>query len=366
MISLIGAETLFPIIPKLFIPSLVEIGHLVLIGLFASLTSVFFIYTFKFMGKAKSYIKNKFFLALIGGFLVGILGLELPYVLGAGYETISSAVQGKLYSTLPVFILVAILILKIFATSITLNFGGSGGLFIPSIFIGSVLGSAYVAVFKPGFDEIAIMASMAAVLAAANKTLLTSVAFVAETCGPASIIPALIASTVSFFTSGESSLYEPQLPRKVVEEGRALCEVYRLMLKGKAVDKLANVKVKDVMTPNPVSLNIKMSIGDALGIVRKHGFRIYPVVDDKGVLLGIVTLEDLLSVPPSKWSMPLDYTTIRTPLKAYADQDLLSVISKMVERCEDHVYVVSNEDANVLVGVLAGVDALRKILESIS
>ena len=138
------------------------------------------------------------------------------------------------------------------------------------------------------------------------------------------------------------------------------------MLKGKAVDKLANVKVKDVMTPNPISLNIKMSIGDALGVVRKHGFRVYPVVDDKGVLLGIVTLEDLLSVPPSKWSMPLDYTTIGTPLKAYADQDLLSVISKMVERCEDHVYVVSDEDTNVLVGVLAGVDALRKILESIS
>ncbi|RLE50510.1 MAG: hypothetical protein DRJ31_00910 [Candidatus Methanomethylicota archaeon] len=364
LISLIGAETLFPIIPSLFVPSPIEIAHLIFIGLLASATSLFFIFTFRLMERFKVLIYNKFVLALLGGSLVGIMGLLLPYVMGAGYETISSAVQGKLH-VLPIYVLVAILIFKILATSVTLNFGGSGGLFIPSIFIGAVLGSTYVAAFNPGFDEIAIMASMAAVLAAANKTLLTSVAFVAETCGPASIIPALIASTVSFFTSGESSLYEPQLPRKVVEEGKALCEMYRLMLKGKALERLKKIKIREVMTPNPVALNIKMSIEEALNVVKQHGFRIYPVVDDKKSLLGVVTLEDLLSVPPSKWTMPLDQTDIKPPLKALADQDLLSAITKMVEYCEDHVYVISSEETNELIGVLAGIDVFKKILESI-
>ena len=75
----------------------------------------------------------------IGGLMVGILALFLPEVLGGGYSWMQSAIDGDLAIRLMAVLVVA----KILATSFTISSGGSGGVFAPSLFIGSMLGGAY-------------------------------------------------------------------------------------------------------------------------------------------------------------------------------------------------------------------------------
>jgi len=55
---------------------------------------------------------------------------------------------------------------------------------------------------------------MAAVLAATNKTLLTSITLVAETVGPSFIIPTVVSAAVSYLLTGNRSFYRSQLLNK--------------------------------------------------------------------------------------------------------------------------------------------------------
>ena len=70
----------------------------------------------------------------IGGFMVGIVALFLPQVLGGGYPMIQSAIDGQLAIPLMAMLIFA----KIGATAFTISSGGSGGVFAPSLFIGSI------------------------------------------------------------------------------------------------------------------------------------------------------------------------------------------------------------------------------------
>ncbi len=88
--------------------------------------------------------------ALTGGLILGIMALFVPEVLGVGYESMSRALTGH------ISILLAILLLfgKIFATSISLSSGASGGIFAPSLFMGALLGDALGLIFHSLYPEV--------------------------------------------------------------------------------------------------------------------------------------------------------------------------------------------------------------------
>ena len=88
----------------------------------------------------------------IGGLLIGLIGLYYPQVFGVGYGihyepggilAQSGAVDQALAGQIGLSTLVAILLLKMLATSFTLGSGGSGGVFAPSLFIGAMLGGIF-------------------------------------------------------------------------------------------------------------------------------------------------------------------------------------------------------------------------------
>jgi len=76
----------------------------------------------------------------LGGLILGAMGLLFPQILGIGYGAINLALVQELSWWL-MFLLV---IGKILATSITIGSGGSGGIFAPSLFIGSMAGGFFV------------------------------------------------------------------------------------------------------------------------------------------------------------------------------------------------------------------------------
>jgi CIC family chloride channel protein len=187
--------------------------HAILLGILAALVASAFMETFERTNTLVKKLAVKLpmsHIAIIGGLVVGVIGLFYPKALGLGYDFIHKTTLAKL-GELSLSTLIAALLFKIVATSITLNFGGSGGLFVPSLYVGGALGLIYAQILNIEPPTLCVMLAMAAVLAATSKTLLTSITLVAETVGPSFIIPTVVSAAVSYFLTGNRSFYRSQL-----------------------------------------------------------------------------------------------------------------------------------------------------------
>lgn len=143
----------------------------------------------------------------IGGLATGALaalGLYLFHlngIAGDPYQTLTLALTG----TMPVLCMVAYCVLKLAATVCSYSSGGSGGIFAPSLFMGSMLGGAVgyldVSVFHHSNDAIGAFAvvGMGAVFAGIIRAPMTSVLIVFEmTGGYGLVLPLMIANMTAF------------------------------------------------------------------------------------------------------------------------------------------------------------------------
>ncbi|MEW6377505.1 MAG: chloride channel protein [Thermodesulfobacteriota bacterium] len=135
-----GWGTIFHI-PRFPFTPLSELFFYGVFGVFCAAIGFFYIHFFygmrdRFFNKLRL---SKSFRPAIGGLMLGGLAFFLPQVLGGGYDWIQSAIDGNLTIGLMLLLVFA----KIFATSFTISSGGSGGVFAPSLFIGSMLGGFY-------------------------------------------------------------------------------------------------------------------------------------------------------------------------------------------------------------------------------
>jgi len=152
----------------------------------------------------------------IGGALVGVLALWLPQLHEpAAYPLMVDLIA---LSGLPLTFLLALFLLKMIATSITLGSGGVGGIFAPSLLVGTLLGSVLGAlVAGSGLIPLSavpllVLVSMAAVFAAAAHAPLTAALITYEMVGESTlIVPLLIACFVAAYTARalcRESIYE--------------------------------------------------------------------------------------------------------------------------------------------------------------
>jgi CIC family chloride channel protein len=86
----------------------------------------------------------------IGGFLIGLIALVFPHVLGVGYDATDLALNIQL----PLYLMVSLIFMKILATSICIGSGFGGGVFTPSLMIGAMLGGSYGMVVTGIFPEL--------------------------------------------------------------------------------------------------------------------------------------------------------------------------------------------------------------------
>lgn len=150
----------------------------------------------------------------IGGLGVGLLALRLPQVLGGGYGWIQEAIDGRLALRLLLVLLVA----KMLALSLTVSSGGSGGVFAPSLFVGSMLGGVFAGIFHHPPADLVIV-GMAAVFGGAARVPIATLLMVAEmTGGYQLLVPAGLAVMLSFLIQIKlssffkyGSLYEAQV-----------------------------------------------------------------------------------------------------------------------------------------------------------
>ncbi len=243
----------------------------------------------------------------IGGLLVGIVGFFLPQVLETGYGWIQYVILGKsemLKSSMTqgvgvIEILIIILFMKMIVTSLTVGSGGSGGLFAPSLVIGGFLGGVVGFLLNevaPGYaGELGayILVGMGCFFAAAAKVPIASIVMVAEMTWDYNILaPAFLASIVAYFVSGDETIYEKQIDIRMhspLHEREFVAEF------------LSSLIVENIAVPDIHVANEKLSLIELERVFSDTKRMALPVVDDEGNYLGIVTVGQLMYIPPSKW-----------------------------------------------------------------
>ena len=137
---------------------------------------------------------------LIAGTATGVIAIFLPQILGVGYDTIESAILGKIGFE----ILIAILFAKILATAISSGFGLPGGIIGPMLFIGGILGGILGFTANLFFPETSssssfyVLLGMAAMMAAVINAPLAALITVLElTYNPHIIFPTMLIIVIS-------------------------------------------------------------------------------------------------------------------------------------------------------------------------
>jgi CIC family chloride channel protein len=361
-VAVLGSGSIFGKIPA-FTINFYVIGLSFLLGLICGLYSVFFTKTFEWTEQVSYALRKKFGnlgLILVGAAILSVCGFTSLYTIGVGFNFTSAIIQG---TSLSILVLVVIVLLKTFLTSITLHFGGSGGLFFPTIVIGAGIGYIFAHFFDVGYTVIFIAVGMAALLGGTHKILLTPVAFVVETLGGLFAIPALLANVVSYVVSGKYSFYTLQ-PRTRVKAEELALERFFLKAEKTVPEKLQKTLVSEVMTTKLIVLHHGSTVKEALDTFEGTNLRVLPVIDTFGHVAGVVNLEDMAYGDVKRYSMSLSETIIHNPVLIDEQSSIEKVAQLMMEKAEDHIFVVDKDEK--LIGVVSGIDIVKKIIELLS
>lgn len=188
------------------------------IGFVGAIFAVFFIHTLKFLDRKFRDIRIKEELKpALGGLLMGSIAFFIPEIMGSGNRVIIELFNQIDHNMSFIFL---ILFFKIIATSLSLGSGGSGGIFSPSLFIGSTTGILIGSIFEnfipyfSGSASLYALIGMAAVLSGVIRAPLTATFIILEFTHNYSLtIPVLIASLIAERTanlSGLKSAYSPE------------------------------------------------------------------------------------------------------------------------------------------------------------
>lgn len=209
------------IIPEYTISSYWEFPAFALLGVVSAITAIGFQTSVRFTDKISKMIKiHDIIRPAIGGFIIAIISLYVPEILGIGYEATNKALQGN-YTLLALFVL---LFAKTFAVAITLASRLVGGVFSPALYIGAMSGGIFGYLATMAFPELAshtgvyAIIGMGAVAAAILGAPISTVLIVFELTADYHITLALlfsvsIATGISQAVQGQS-IFHWQLANK--------------------------------------------------------------------------------------------------------------------------------------------------------
>lgn len=256
----------------------------IILGLVAGFLGVLFSKVIFFNNKLfdkMSKIPN-YFKPAIAGLAVGLIGLVIPYVLGSGNFSVDLLLQHKFSLGFVLIIFIA----KFFVTPFCFGSGAAGGIFLPMLMLGSFLGYIVSTVCNSfGFhtDPIVIaILGMGAFLSAVARTPITAVVMVFEmTGGYSHILPIMLSAAIADLVA-EKLNQKPIYASLIVQNSKF----------GDAKI-LSELKVQDYMHRDVKTLTPTMTILEASKKIAEYKYKVYPVINEIGKILGVVTRYDV-------------------------------------------------------------------------
>jgi CIC family chloride channel protein len=245
---------------------------------------------------------------------------------------------------------------------IQLTFYGSGGSFLPSLTIGAALGGVFGQVLSylfPGTVEDPWLFSLigaAAFLGAAANTPLTALFIVSEISGSYELfVPALLAIVPAYSLVRKQSVYPGQY------ELRKDSPAHRREF---TIDILEGLRVEDAYTKDVLTIHKDKTVKEALYFADQSGHITFPVVDDRGKMIGITTVIDLEKErEEGSEYKKVERMCVKKVVVTYPDEALEDALRKMDTFHMGRLPVVKGEGADErkeLLGIIGRSDIIRE------
>lgn len=297
---------------------------------------------------------------MVGGLATGLLGVLVYFlfrdaraldILSFGYGSIQQALNGEI----PLTILLVLAGGKMLTTSLSIGSGGSGGVFGPSMVIGGALGGAVGILAQRLMPEVVtqpgafVVVGMAGFFSAAANTPISTLVMVSEMTGNYQLLlPALWVCSLSYLFGRHWTLYRSQVSSRVASpahRGAIMSGVLR------------SLRARDVVRAQPpLTLPESASLPEIIHTVTLSNQHCFPVMDANERMTGVVTVAQIRQFLDERDSdLPViayDMAT-RAPLSVSMDDDLDTVLQRLIALDMEELPVTDTEDRQKLVGLIS-------------
>lgn len=345
-----------------------ELGFYAIMAIFAAIVSKLFVQLYFFVDHAFEDWKTapQAVKTMTGGLLLGLLALFIPQVLGNGHIEIPRLIEAEILTPWPWTLLLLLLAGKMVACPLTVGSGGSGGIFIPFLLMGALLGGLvgrFVHLYYPQAAPAGayMLVGMGAVFAGITFAPFTAILLLFELTRDYNIMLPLM-FTVGI-TMRVARALDPESidTRKLLRKGVQIHETVEL----RALEKY---RVEELMSPNVTTLPQTMTLAKITEFISKHPHTGYPVVDDQGRVVGLITYAELhqtFNVQELPEHGIIAGDIMRTDIATiYPEDALTEAVKRMQAKHVDRILVIDARDSKMR-GILTQSDILsiyRKLL----
>ena len=302
-------------------------------------------------GTRRSWVRP----VVIGLVVGGIAWLE-PDVAGTGQEVVRGLLNLLTVDSVVWYTLLGIGAAKLAATALTMGSGGSGGAFMPSLFVGAALGAAFADVVQPVWSPSTLepgafaVVGMAATFAAVARAPLTAILIVFEiTQDYGLVLPLMLAASLATFLGDRvhrESVYTMALTRRGIR-----------LTRRSEVDILDTVTAGDVARPSPAVVEPGMTTGEAQGLLDRHRSHGLPVVDGER-LVGIISITDILRSGGPRDGVTVAEAMTPRPVTATPSTPVSQILERMAGLGVGRIPIVAEDDPVRLVALFRREDAV--------
>lgn len=279
----------------------------VLLGLGTGLASIYFTKMYFGILKIFNRTKSTTIKLILGGIGIGVMLYFIPPLYGEGFGFINDLLEGEHLKALGktpfdafldnIWVVIALLfgitLFKAIAMTTTFAAGGAGGVFIPTMVMGSALGNVVGKIINNlglGFsvnESNFTLIGMAGLIAGVIHAPLTAIFLIAEITGGYQLfVPLMITASISYLITKNTLDYTIYT--------KELSEAGALLTHNKDQAVLTLMRLDDVIETNFKIVKPDMTLGEMVHkSVCKSKRNLFPVLDDDKKMLGVVLLDDI-------------------------------------------------------------------------
>jgi CIC family chloride channel protein len=293
----------------------------------------------------------------LGGALLGIIIIRFPQAFGVGYGAMNLALTSKL----PAMLLFALIWVKILATSLSIGSGGSGGIFAPSLFIGTMTGGFFgwaAGALFPGVTAAPgayALVAMGGLVAGTTHAPITAILIIFEMTNDYKIIlPLMMTCIIATLVSSSlrrASIYTIKLLRRGID-----------ISGGMEQNILRDLRVGQFMNGTVATAPESATLGTILELFKVKNASYLHIVDASNLLSGIISFRDIRAIlgdDPQLRDLVIARDIATTPVIAVTPEDnIRQALQVMSDKGISQLPVVSQNNPRVLIGTLRQKDVV--------
>jgi CIC family chloride channel protein len=356
--------------------------YYILLGLFAGFIAVYYSRNFQrvehFFGRLKLSPYKK---GIFGASLLAIIIFVFPTLFGEGYESIRTLsendpgqlLENTLFSdfrnnswALLIFV-GATMLLKVFATGITIGSGGNGGNFAPSLFLGSYTGFFFSKLINlTGFIKLPIsnftMVGMAGILSGLFHAPLTAIFLIAEITGGYDLmIPLMIVSSISFAISKRFEKHSLDV-KNLARKGNAFTS-------NKDTNILATLDINTIIQTDYLTVKLENNLLALVQMISNSNQVVFAVVNDEQELIGVIYFNEIRDIIFSDFKVK--YTPINEVMNPpkeiiYPTDSMETVMDKFEKSKVVFLPVIKNGKYHGFISKSNALEAYRSMLKTMT